>query len=171
MRRREFITLLGGAAAAWPFAARAQQTERMRQIGILMDLPAHDPEGQARHAAFLSGLEELGRTTGPTLQVNTRWGAGDADGMRRYSSELIALAPEVILASGTAAVGPLLQATRSVPIVFASVGDPVAAGFVDSLARPGGNATGFTVFDYGLSAKWLELLKEIAPCGDASGGA
>ena len=163
MNRRSFIRLFGGAAAAWPLAAHAQRAERVRQVGLLMDLPAHDPEGQARQRAFLDGLHEFGWASGPSLQINVRWGAGDADLMRRHASELVALAPEVILASGTAAVSALLQATRSVPIVFASVGDPVAAGFVDSLARPGGNATGFTVFEYGLSAKWLELLKEIAP--------
>ena len=168
MRRREFITLFGGAAAAWPLAARAQQRERMRRIGVFMDYPADDPEGQVRNAAFLQGLEELGWTDGRNVRIDYRWGVGDADRFRRYAAELVALAPDVILASGTATVGPLLQATRTVPIVFASVADPVGAGFVASLARPGGNATGFTVFEYGLSAKWLELLKEIAPQSDAS---
>jgi putative ABC transport system substrate-binding protein len=162
MKRRSFIALLGGAAA-WPLAARAQQGERMRRIGVFMDYPAEHPEGQVRNAAFLQGLEELGWTIGRSVQTNYRWGIGDADLMRRYATELVALEPDIILASGTATVGPLLEATRSVPIVFASVADPVGAGFVASLSRPGGNATGFTVFEYGLSAKWLELLKEIAP--------
>ncbi len=163
MRRREFITLLGGAAAAWPLAARAQQPERMRRIGVLMSLAADDPEGQARIAAFLQGLQQLGWTDGRNVRIDTRWGAGNADDIRKYAAELVALAPDVILATGSATVGPLLQATRTVPIVFAIVPDPVGAGFVDSLARPGGNATGFTTFEYGMSGKWLELLKEIAP--------
>ena len=163
MRRREFITLLGGAAAAWPLAARAQQGERMRRIGVLMSLAADDPEGQARIAAFLQALQQLGWTDGRNVRIDTRWAAGDADRIRRYAAELVALAPDVILASGASTVGPLLQATRTVPIVFAQVADPVGAGFVDSLARPGGNATGFITFEYGISGKWLELLKEIAP--------
>ncbi len=163
MRRREFITLLGGAAAAWPLAARAQQPERMRRIGVLMNLAADDPEAQARIAAFLQGLQELGWTDGRNVRIDTRWAAGDADRIRRYAAELVALAPDVILATGSARSAPLLQATRTVPIVFVNVPDPVGAGFVDSLARPGGNATGFTLFEYGMSAKWLELLKEIAP--------
>jgi ABC-type uncharacterized transport system substrate-binding protein len=162
MRRREFITLLGGAAAAWPLAARAQQAERVRRIGVLMPV-ADDPEGQARIAAFLQGLQQLGWAEGRNLQIDTRWGAGDADRFRKYAAELVALAPDVILAAGGAVVPPLLQATRSVPIVFTQTPDPVGAGFVDSLARPGGNATGFLTFEYGISAKWLELLKEIAP--------
>ena len=162
MRRREFISLLGSAAAAWPFAARAQQGERMRRIGVLVAV-ADDPEGQARIAAFLQGLQQLGWAEGRNLQIDTRWGAGDADRFRKYAAELVALAPDVILAAGGAVVPPLLQATRSVPIVFTQTPDPVGAGFVDSLARPGGNVTGFTVFEYGISAKWLELLKEIAP--------
>jgi len=162
MRRREFISLLGSAAAAWPFAARAQQGERMRRIGVLVAV-ADDPEGQARIAAFLQGLQQLGWAEGRNLQIDTRWGAGDADRFRKYAAELVALAPDVILAAGGAVVPPLLQATRSVPIVFTQTPDPVGAGFVDSLARPGGNVTGFTTFEYGISAKWLELLKEIAP--------
>jgi ABC-type uncharacterized transport system substrate-binding protein len=162
MTRREFITLLGGAAATWPLAARAQQGERMRRIGVLVAV-ADDPEGQARIAAFLQGLQQLGWAEGRNLQIDTRWGAGDADRFRKYAAELVALAPDVILAAGGAVVPPLLQATRSVPIVFTQTPDPVGAGFVDSLARPGGNVTGFTVFEYGISAKWLELLKEIAP--------
>jgi putative tryptophan/tyrosine transport system substrate-binding protein len=162
MKRRAFISLLGGAAAAWPVAARAQQAERVRRIGVLMAV-ADDPEGQARIAAFLQGLQQLGWAEGRNLQIDTRWGAGDADRFRKYAAELVALAPDVILAAGGAVVPPLLQATRSVPIVFTQTPDPVGAGFVDSLARPGGNATGFLTFEYGISAKWLELLKEIAP--------
>ena len=162
MRRREFITLLGGAAVAWPIAGRAQQGERMRRIGVLWSV-ADDPDGQIRSAAFLQGLQQLGWTVGRNVRIDYRWGAGDADNMRKYAAELVALAPDVILASGTAAMASLLQATRTVPIVFAQVTDPVGAGFVDSLARPGGNATGFLLFEYAISGKWLELLKEIAP--------
>ncbi|MGA7163844.1 MAG: ABC transporter substrate-binding protein, partial [Pseudolabrys sp.] len=162
MRRREFITMLGGAAAAWPLAARAQQPERVRRIGVLMYLPADDTEGQARLAAFTQALTQLGWSDGHNLRIDTRYAT--ADDIRRHAAELAALAPDVILAgTGTATVAPLLQATRTVPIVFAVVIDPVGAGFVDSLARPGGNATGFTVFEYSMSGKWLELLKEIAP--------
>ena len=168
MRRREFITLLGGAAATWPLAARAQQ-ERMRRIGVLVNFAADDPLGQARHGAFLQGLQQAGWTIGRNVQVETRWGPGDADRLRTHAAELAALAPDVILATGNAGVAPMLQATRSVPIVFVIVPDPVGAGFVDSLARPGGNATGFTSFEYGLSAKWLELLKEIAPAVTRAG--
>ena len=163
MRRREFITLLGGAAANWPLAARTQQLERMRRIGVLMALAADDPQGQARLVAFVQGLQELGWTDGKNVRIDTRWAAGDADHFRRYAAELIALAPDVILASGGTGVGVLLQATRTVPIVFTQTNDPVGAGYVDSLARPGGNATGFTNMEYGMSGKWLELLKEIAP--------
>jgi putative ABC transport system substrate-binding protein len=163
MRRREFITLLGGAAAAGPLAARAQQTDRMRRIGVLHTPAADDAEGQARNAAFLKALSELGWTDGRNVRIDSRWGASDPDNVRKYAAEFVALAPDVILATGSATVGPLLQATRTVPIVFVSVPDPVGAGFVDSLARPGGNATGFINFEYGISAKWLELLKEIAP--------
>jgi putative tryptophan/tyrosine transport system substrate-binding protein len=163
LKRREFITLLGGAAAAWPLAARAQQSERMRRVGVLHTPAADDPEGQARSAAFLQRLQQLGWTDGRNMRIDSRWAAGDADRIRRYVAELVALAPDVILATGSATVGPLLQATRAVPIVFVGVPDPVGAGFVESLARPGGNATGFIVFEYGISAKWLELLKEIAP--------
>jgi putative ABC transport system substrate-binding protein len=160
--RREFVTLLGGAAA-WPLAAHAQQPERMRRIGVLIPYAADDPEGQARIAAFLQGLQQLGWTEGRNVRIDYRWSAGDADRARRYAAELVALAPDVILASGASNVGPLLQATRTVPIVFPVIGDPVGAGFVDSLARPGGNATGFMSREYSLSGKWLELLKEIAP--------
>jgi putative ABC transport system substrate-binding protein len=162
VRRREFITLLGGGAA-WPLAARAQQPERVRRIGVLIPYAADDPEGQARIAAFLQGLQQLGWTEGRNVRIDYRRSAGDADRARRYAAELVALAPDVILASGTSLVGPLLQATRTVPIVFPVIGDPVGAGFVDSLARPGGNATGFMSREYSLSGKWLELLKEIAP--------
>jgi len=160
--RREFITLLGGAAAGWPLAARAQQ-ERMRRIGVLMPGAADDPEFQARITAFLQGLAQLGWLDGRNVRIDTRWGVADADRIRKYAAELVALAPDVILANSSAAIAPLLQATRTVPIVFTSVADPVGAGYVDSLARPGGNATGFFVWEYSIAAKWLELLKEIAP--------
>jgi putative ABC transport system substrate-binding protein len=163
MKRREFITLLGGAATAWPLAARAQQGERMRRIGVLMGQAANDPEGQARVAAFFQGLQELGWSVGRNVRIDIRWSAGDADDTRKYAAELVAVAPDVILASTTPSAAALLQATRTVPIVFTVVADPVGAGFVDSLARPGGNATGFITFEYGLAAKWPELLKEIAP--------
>jgi putative tryptophan/tyrosine transport system substrate-binding protein len=164
MKRRQFITLLGGAAAGWPLAARAQQPERMRRIGVLLAAAADDAEFQARIGAFLQGLQQLGWTDGRNVRIDTRWATTNADDIRRHAAELAALAPDVILAAtGTVTVAPLLQATRTVPIVFVSVIDPVGAGFVDSLARPGGNATGFTVFEYGMSGKWLELLKEIAP--------
>ena len=162
-RRREFITLLGGAAAAWPLAARAQQPERMRRVGVLMHLAADDPEGQARLAAFTQGLQELRWTIGRNVRIDYRWAAGDAERGRKYAAELVALAPDVILAAGGAVVAPLLQASRTVPIVFAQTPDPVGAGFVASLARPGGNATGFAIFEFGMGGKWLELLKEIAP--------
>ena len=161
MRRRDFITLIGGAAVAWPLAARAQ--ERMRRIGVLNSLTADNPESQVRYAAFLKGLEQLGWTDGRNIQVHYRLGAVGAEAAGRHAAELIALAPDVVLANGTEAVEPLLQATRSVPIVFVQVSDPVGAGYVASLARPGGNATGFANIEYGMSGKWLELLKEIAP--------
>jgi putative ABC transport system substrate-binding protein len=162
MRRRDLITLLGGAAVAWPLAARAQQGERMRRIGVLMALAADDPEGQARMTAFQQGLAQLGWIDGRNVRIDTRWAAGDTNRYRSYAAELLEFAPDVVLAVGSAAMGPL-QATRSVPVVFVQVADPVGAGFVERLARPGGNATGFTVFEYGISAKWLELLKEVAP--------
>jgi ABC-type uncharacterized transport system substrate-binding protein len=162
MKRREFISLLGGAAAAWPLAARAQQPDRMRRVGVLMTTAADDPEGQARIAAFLQGLQQWGWTVGGNVRIDIRFSADNA-ATRKHANDLASLAPDVILANSSAAVGPLLQATRTVPIVFAVVADPVGAGFVDSLARPGGNATGFTPFEYGLSGKWLELLKQIAP--------
>ena len=163
MRRREFITLLGGAAAAWPLAVRAQQGERMRRIGVLMPITADHPEGQTRIAAFQQGLQQLGWTDRRNVRIEARWSRGNADDIRKYAAELATLSPDVILATGSNTMGPLLQATRAVPIVFVTVPDPVGAGFVDSLARPGGNATGFTAFEYGLSGKWVELLKEIAP--------
>ena len=162
MKRRDFIMLLGGAAAAWPLAARAQQGERVRRIGVLHTIAANDADGQARNTAFLQGLQQLGWTDGRNVRIETRWSA-DADRIRSYVAELVAVAPDVILASGSATVGPLLQATRSVPIVFTNVPDPVGAGFVNSFARPGGNATGFILLEYATSAKWLELLKQIAP--------
>ena len=163
MRRRKFITLLGGAAAAWPIAARAQQPERMRRIGVLISTAADDPEVQTRNTAFLQGLQQLGWTDGRNVRIDFRWGSGNADAIRNHAAELVALAPDIILASGTASMGPLQQATRTVPIVFTIVVDPVGAGLVESLARPGGNITGFITFEYGLAAKWLELLKQIAP--------
>jgi putative tryptophan/tyrosine transport system substrate-binding protein len=163
MRRREFITLLGGVAAAWPVAVKAQQPARVRRIGVLMSLAADDPESLVRVTAFAQGLQELGWSVGRNVQVDYRWGAGDADRIRKYAAELVALAPDVIFASGGSTMGPLLQANRTAPIVFVQVSDPVGSGFVSSLARPGGNATGFTTFEYGMTAKWLELLKQIAP--------
>jgi putative tryptophan/tyrosine transport system substrate-binding protein len=162
LSRRQFIMLLGGAAA-WPLAARAQQGERVRRIGVLMTLAADDPEGQARLRAFVQGLQELGWTDGRNVQIDYRWSGADADRIRKAAAELVALAPDLIQANSSPAVASLLQATRTVPIVFTQVADPVGAGFVESMARPGGNATGFTVFEYGISVKWLELLKEIAP--------
>jgi len=162
MRRREF--LIYGAAATWPVVAQAQQGEPVRRIGVLDGgIAANDPEGQASLAAFLQELQRLGWTEGRNVRIDRRWGLGDADTIRKYAAELVALAPDVILLSGTATVRPLLQATHTVPIVFTTVADPVGAGFVDSLARPGGNATGFLQFEYNISGKWLELLKEIAP--------
>jgi putative tryptophan/tyrosine transport system substrate-binding protein len=162
--RRRFIAMLSGAAAGWPLAARAQPTtERVRRIGVLMNTTADDSEGQARIAAFHQGLQEWGWTLGRNVRIDVRWGAVDADNSRRYAAELVALAPDVILASTSAAMGALQQTTRTVPIVFVTIVDPVGAGFVETLARPGGNATGFANFEYSLSGKWPELLKEIAP--------
>src|SRR5262249_40768123 len=152
-----------GAAGAWPMAAGGEQAERTRRIGVLMGLAADDPEGQARRAAFLQGLQQLGWTDGRNVRIDTRWGAGNAEEIRKYAAELVALTPDVILASGGSVAGPLLQVTRTVPIVFTQTPDPVGAGYVESLARPGGNATGFTLSEYGISAKLLETLKEIAP--------
>jgi ABC-type uncharacterized transport system substrate-binding protein len=163
MRRREFITLLGGAAASWPFGARAQQSEQMRRIGVLMNTGADDPQGQAGVAAFKQGLQQLGWSDGRNVRIDTRWGENDVDRDRSYAAELAALAPDVILASGTLSVTALQHVTRVLPIVFVGVSDPVGAGLVDTIARPGGNVTGFMIFEYSLSGKWLELLKEIAP--------
>ena len=162
MNRREFILALGGVAVAWPLAARAQQPERMRRIGVLAPTAPDDAEAQTRFAALRQGLQRFGWIEGRNLQIDARWGAGDAGAIGSAATELAALAPDVIVASGSAAAA-ILQATRTVPIVFVSVPDPVGSGFVESLAQPGGNATGFIMFEYGLSAKWLELLKEIAP--------
>jgi ABC-type uncharacterized transport system substrate-binding protein len=161
--RRKFLATLGAAATAWPLAARSQQPERMRRVGVLMNLAADDPEGQTRIVAFVQGLQQSGWTDGRNIRIDTRWAAGDADRFHRYAEELLALAPDVILASATPSVQALQQATRTVPIVFANVGDPVGMGLVESLARPGGNTTGFTPLEFGFGAKWLELLKEIAP--------
>jgi putative ABC transport system substrate-binding protein len=160
MRRRDFITLVGGSAVAWPLALRAQQSGQMRRIGVLIPLPKDNPEAQARIAAFVQGLQKLGWSEGRNLQIEYRWGIGD---LQKAATELVALSPDVIFAISTQAVAALQQATRSVPIVFANVADPVSGGFVDSLAKPGGNITGFTNFDYGMGAKWVELLREIAP--------
>jgi putative ABC transport system substrate-binding protein len=163
MKRRGFITLLGGAAA-WPFAARAQQGERMRRVGVLQGGgDRDDPRSQRSIAAFLQALQQLGWTDGRNLRIDYRWPVGDADKAHKYAVELVALAPDVILAVSQASLAPLLQVTRTVPIVFVGIVDPVGSGFVNSLSRPGGNATGFMMFDYDLSAKWLELLKQIAP--------
>ena len=162
MKRREFIALLGGGAAAWPLAAQAQQRERARRIGVLMNLAADDPEGQTRLAAFREALKQLGWNDGDNLRIDTRWAT--PDDIRRHATELAVLAPDLLLAAnGTPTVAPLLQATHTVPIVFVNVIDPVGAGFVASPALPGGNATGFTIFEYSMSGKWLELLKEIGP--------
>jgi putative tryptophan/tyrosine transport system substrate-binding protein len=162
MRRREFITLLCGAAV-WPLAARGQQDQRVRRIGVLSSLAENDPESVARRPAFEQALKALGWTNGSNLRVDYRWSADDADRGRKYAAELVALAPDVILTSGNFALVPMMQATRTIPIVFTQGVDPVGAGFVQSLARPGGNITGFTQFEYSLAAKWLELLKQIAP--------
>ena len=163
MTRRHFITLLGGAAAAWPLAAQAQQGERMRRIGVLLSYAADDPVGQRRVLGFAQALAQSGWTDGRNVRIEIRWGAADPERIRRYAAELVALAPDVILTTGSATTGPLLQATRVVPIVFVQVAEPVGAGFVETLARPGGNATGFMLYEYGIGGKWLELLKEIAP--------
>jgi putative ABC transport system substrate-binding protein len=163
MRRREFIAFVGGAAAVWPLVAHAQQTEQMRRIGVLMAIDADDAEAQARIAAFVQGLQQLGWTVGKDVRVDYRLAGINADTLRKYAAELVALAPDVILAQSSPSIAVLLQATRTIPIVFTLVADPVGAGYVDSLAHPGGNATGFTAFEYAISGKWLELLKEIAP--------
>jgi putative ABC transport system substrate-binding protein len=163
IKRREFITLLAGAAAAWPLAARAQKADRMRRIGVLMNTTAEDPLGQAGSAAFAQGLQQLGWEVGFNVRVDTRWGAGDTERYRKYATELVALAPDVILATANSIVSALQQASRTVPIVFVTTIDPVGGGLVASLARPGGNATGFTSYEFSLNAKLLELLKEVAP--------
>ena len=162
MKRREFITLLGGAAA-WPLAARAQQRERMRRICVLMSTAVDDPQDPARLGAFAQGLQELGWTIGRNLRIDYRWGASSPDNTRKYAAELAALAPDVMLASGTIALAAVQQISHTIPVVFVNLIDPVSGGFVESLARPGGNVTGFLLFEYGISGKWLELLKEIAP--------
>jgi putative tryptophan/tyrosine transport system substrate-binding protein len=164
LKRREFITLLGGAAAAWPLAARAQQGERVRRIGVLMSAGADDAVAQVRYAAFLQGLQQSGWEVGRNVRIETRWApGGSADNTSQSAAELVAVLPDVILAAGSVSTGPLLKATRSVPIVFVHTPDPVGAGFVNSMSRPGGNATGFINFEYGMGAKWLELLKQIVP--------
>jgi putative tryptophan/tyrosine transport system substrate-binding protein len=162
LKRRDFITLLGGTAT-WPLAARAQQGERMRRIGALLNVGPDDPMGQVRVAAFVQGLQAAGWSDGRNVQIDTRWAAADPGNYRKYAAELIALGPDVVLASTTAAVAQLQQASRTVPIVFVSAIDPVGSGLITSMARPGGNVTGFVIFEYALAAKWLELLKEIAP--------
>src|SRR5262245_22119648 len=160
--RRELLAALGGAATAWPLASRAQQGERMRRVGVFMNLAKDDPESKSRLAALVEGLQQLGWSEGRNLHIDIRWGSGDADSFRRQAAELVTLAPDVMIASGATLVA-LQQVTRTVPIVFVNVTDPVGGGFVESLAQPGGNTTGFTPFEIGFSAKWLELLKEIAP--------
>ena len=162
MKRREFISLLGGAAVAWPLGAQAEQSERMRRIGVLMSVAADGPEGPARLAAFLEGLKQLGWAEGRNVRIEYRWGAGDAELSRKYAAELVKLSPDAILASGDPVMA-LQQATRTVPIVFTIIADPVGAGLVEGLAHPGGNSTGFMSYEHGFGAKWLELLKEIAP--------
>jgi ABC-type uncharacterized transport system substrate-binding protein len=163
IRRREVITLLGGAAAAWPLAARAQQPERVRRIGVLMSTREGDPQRQAQLAAFMQRLTELGWADGRNVRLDVRWTTGSGDAARKYAAELVALAPDVMISDTSFNVAAVQQATRTVPIVFGGVIDPVGAGLVDSLARPGGNTTGFTAFEYSIGAKWLELLKEVAP--------
>src|SRR5262245_16512758 len=161
MRRREFITFVGGAVAAWPFIARAQQSERVQRVAVLMNVD--DAEQRASHAVFLESLQQLGWVNGKNVRIETRWARGEATEIRKNVTEIVALAPDVIVATGTASMVPFLNATQTIPIIFSSVADPVGAGFVETMARPGGNATGFVQFDYALSGKWLELLKEIAP--------
>ena len=163
MRRRDFVRAIVGSAAAWPLTARAQQQDRMRRIGVLLPGAADNAIFQARMAAFLGGLQQLGWTDGRNVRIDTRWYAGDADLIRKYAGELVALGPDVVMTFGSNAVPPLRQATRTIPIVFALVADPVGAGYVESLAQPGGNVTGFASFEYAIGGKWLELVKEIAP--------
>jgi len=163
MRRRDFINGIAvSAAAAWPLLARGQQVDRARRIGVLMNLPENEPNGQARFAAFLQGMQQLGWADGRNLRIETRWGGNDAT-MRKNAVELVALAPEIIVAAGSGSMGPLMQISGTVPIVFLHVPDPVGAGYVNSLARPGGNATGFSLYEYSMGGKWLDLLKQIAP--------
>jgi putative tryptophan/tyrosine transport system substrate-binding protein len=161
--RRKFITLLCGAAAAWPLPARAQQSDRMRRIGVLLGLAASDDEGQVRLATFLQALQELGWTDGRNVQIDRRFTDGDPERARAYAAELVALVPDLLLTSGASTTGAILPATRIVPVVFVGAADPVGAGFVDSLARPGGNVTGFMSYEFSMAGKWLELLKQIAP--------
>ena len=163
MQRREFVTLLGGAVVTWPLATSAQQSEGVRRIGVLSALAEDDPESVTRRAAFEQALKALGWTNGSNLRMDYRWTGNDAERVRKLAAELVALAPDVILTSGSIVVAPMMQATRTIPIVFVQVIDPVGSGFVKSLARPGGNITGFTQFEYSLAAKWVELLKQIAP--------
>jgi putative ABC transport system substrate-binding protein len=170
MKRREFITLVGGAAATWPLAARAQQGERMRRIGIIMPASSDDAEYQVRVGALLQELQQLGWIIGRNIRIDTRWTKGDVDDTRKYAAELVALAPDAIVATGNSTVGPLLRLTRTVAIVFPAAADPVAAGLVESLARPGGNATGFLTVEYSFSAKWPELLKQVASNVTRAGG-
>ena len=163
MKRREFITLLGGAAASLPFVARAQQPERVRRIGVLMGLAADDPQGQATLATLLQALQQLGWIDSRNVKIDYRWGGSNAEDLRKYAAELVTLGPDVLVATGGASIETLFRATRTIPIVFANVPDPVGSGFVESLSRPGGNTTGFLQFEYSLSGKWPELLKQIAP--------
>jgi putative ABC transport system substrate-binding protein len=163
MRRRELIKLAGSAAATWPFAALAQQSERMRRVGVLFGLAANDPQGQAIVATLLQALQRLGWIDGRNVRIDFRWSGGNAEDARKLAMELVTLGPDVLVGTGGASIGPLFQATRSIPIVFANVPDPVGSGFVESLSRPGGNTTGFLQFEYSLSGKWPELLKQIAP--------
>ena len=163
MQRRAFITLLGGAAAAWPLTARAQQAERRRRIGVLFSLTEDDPESVARRAAFEQALKELGWTSGGNVRIDYRWAGGDLGLIPKFVAELVASAPDVIVTSGSLVVGPMVRATHNIPIVFLQVIDPVGSGLIESMAQPGGNVTGFTQFEYSLAGKWLELLKEIAP--------
>ena len=170
IQRREFVTLVGGAAVAWPLAALAQQPERIRRIGVLMPMAADDPLSPVRIAAFLQGLRELGWADGRNVQIDYRWGGGDAERVRKHAAELVALVPDVIVAWGASTAGPLQRATRTVPIVFTSFADPVSAGIVDSLARPGGNATGFMLFEYGMGAEMAGAAQGDRAARDASGG-
>jgi putative ABC transport system substrate-binding protein len=163
MKRREFMQLIAGASAIWPAAARTQQPERMRHVAVLTPLRADDPDAMARHAAFLEALRQLGWSEGRNVRIEARWSAGDLAMTHKHAGELVSLGPDVIVATGSSGAAAILQATHSVPVVFVIVADPVGAGFVESLADPGGNATGFMMFEYDLSAKWLELLKQIAP--------